>query len=114
MDQDALEAHLRRVETSLLGGLIKKGKVHFHLSGWASNIGRKHANPTKPNSFNNDDLAFDRLNFVRIKVMKNKFAMTVRDEDANAPGVPLTPNSNPQLDQVVIITLDEAEVMAAL
>jgi hypothetical protein len=78
------------------------------------NIGRKHANPTKPNSFNNDDLAFDRLNFVRIKVMKNKFAMSVRDEDAKAPGVPLTPNSNPQIDQVVIITLDEAEVMAAL
>jgi hypothetical protein len=80
----------------------------------ASTSGVSMRTQPNPTLFNNDDLAFDRLNFVRIKVMKNKFAMSVRDEDAKAPGVPLTPNSNPQIDQVVIITLDEAEVMAAL
>jgi hypothetical protein len=114
MNQDALEAYLTKVKNSILWKLIKEGKVHFHLTGWASNIGRKHANPAKPNSFNNDDLAFDRVSFVRLKVMKNKFAMMVRDEDTWAPGIPATPNANPQVDQVVIISLDEAEVIAAL
>ena len=46
--------------------------------------------------------------------MKNKFAMMVRHEDTEAPGIPAAPHSNPQVDQVVIITLDEAEVLAAL
>jgi hypothetical protein len=114
MNQDALEAYLTKVKNSILWKLIKEGKVHFHLTGWTSNIGRKHADPAKPEAFNNDALAVQRVSFVRLKVMKNKFAMMVRDEDTLAPGIPTTPNANPQVDQVVIISLDEAEVIAAL
>jgi hypothetical protein len=51
---------------------------------------------------------------MHFKVMKNKFAMMVREEDTLAPGIPATPNANPQVDQVVIISLDEAKVIAAL
>ena len=94
-NQDALEAYLTKVKNSILWKLIKEGKVHLHFTGWASNIGRKHPDPVNPHSFNNDDLALNRVSFVRLNVMKNKFAMMVRDEDTLAPGIPTTPNANP-------------------